>query len=52
MFPWTPKLEQDQFRTLPNRKLQTITNARPQHLGEVQLHLIYVTPAPILAPLK
>src|SRR4029077_324083 len=35
-----------------NRKVQTMMNARAQHSSEVQLHLIYVTPAPILAGLK
>src|SRR5467141_1039337 len=35
--------------TTRNRKVQTITNARTRQSGEVQLHLIYVTPAPILA---
>jgi hypothetical protein len=38
--------------TTRNRKVQTITNARIQYSGEIQLHLINVTPAPILAGLK
>ena len=38
--------------TTRNGKVQTITNARRQHSGEIQLHLIYVAPAPILARLN
>ena len=38
--------------TTRNRKVQPFMDAWSQHSGKIQFHLIYVTPAPILARLK